>query len=238
MNLRDFPLFSGLSAEDAVLLQRSASLRKFPTGTRIFDDGEPALGFYLVLQGAVKIFKLSPRGQEQIVAVMTAGDSFAEAAVFLGKGYPASAECIQDSKLLFIDREALVRQLAHDPELALRMMAGMAIKLRRLVSMVEDLTLRDARGRLCRYLLGLIAPPQLPTSRVVLARLLGLSGETLSRTLRTLKDEGILDISRAGHVKIHSPEALREAAGDTERIRDPDSPSSATRCPAAPPGPI
>ena len=224
MQLKDFALFSGLSQEDAIALETSTNIRRHPAGTVIFEQGQPAIGFYLVLAGAVKIYKLSPKGQEQILTMVGPGGSFAEAAVFLGKGYPASAECLQESQLIFVERAVLLRLLQHDSELALRMMAGMALKLRQLVSLVEDLTLRDARGRLCRYLLTLSnshngdpsTEINLPTSQVVLAHLLGLTSETLSRTLRVLKDEGVIDTSRGGRIEVHSLEELRLAAGEAE----------------------
>lgn len=221
MNITRFPLFAGLAPADAELLQSRCVSVHHPAGHRIFDEGEPARGFYLIHTGQVKIFKLSPRGSEQILAVLGSGQTFAEAAAFLGKGYPASAECLEDSDLIFIEREAIRGLLARDPELALRMMAGMALKLRRLVSLVEDLTLRDARGRLSRYLLGL-APSQsssdcvvkLPTQQTVLARLLGLTQETLSRTLKSLREEGLVESQGGGRLALQDLSALRAVVGD------------------------
>ena len=86
LGLRDFPLFAGLSAEDADLLQQSIGCRHFPAGARVFDEGDPASGFYMVRKGSVKIFKISPRGQEQVLTVASAGGSFGEAAIFTGHG--------------------------------------------------------------------------------------------------------------------------------------------------------
>ena len=219
-NLRQFPLFSGLSPEDAAAMQHQCVPISYRSGVRIFDEGEPARGFYLVLRGQVKIFKLSPRGQEHILAVIGPGGTFAEAAAFLGRGYPASTECLEDSDLVFIEREPIRQLLIKDPDLALRMMAGMALKLRSLVAMVEDLTLRDARGRLARYLLGLAAgdelQPQvkLPTQQTVLARLLGLTQETLSRTLKGLKDDGMVTAGSTSRSLILDTPGLRSVVGD------------------------
>lgn len=219
-NITNFPLFAGLSTSDAELLQNRSTSVQYGAGHRIFDEGEPARGFYLIHTGQVKIFKLSPRGSEQILAVLGPGQTFAEAAAFLGKGYPASAECLEDSDLIFIEREAIRVLMAKDPDLALRMMAGMALKLRRLVSLVEDLTLRDARGRLCRYLLGL-APTsaaectvKLPTQQTVLARLLGLTQETLSRTLKSLREEGLIESMGGGRLALRDLSGLRAVVGD------------------------
>ncbi|MFN8613077.1 MAG: helix-turn-helix domain-containing protein [Vulcanimicrobiota bacterium] len=84
--------------------------------------------------------------------------------------------------------------------------------------MVEDLTLRDARGRLSRYLVGLREEGgdhfQLPISQSLLARLLGLTGETLSRTFRTLREEGTLESDRSGQIQVLNWESLQQAAGE------------------------
>lgn len=222
LDLKRIPLFSGLSPQDVEALQTAVHVRKMAAGSRIFSEGDPVRGFYAVQKGAVKIFKTSPRGQEQVLAVITPGQTFAEAAVFMGGGYPASTECLEDTELLFVEREAFVRRLHSDPELALRMMAGMAMKLRRMVALVEDLTLRDARGRLSRYLLGLLpehaeAPAhlELPAQQILIARMLGVTAETLSRTLKAMKDDGTLEITGHGKFTVLDLESLRDAAGET-----------------------
>lgn len=222
MELGRFPMFSGLSPEDSELLAQHCIPVSYLAGQRIFDEGEPGRGFYLVMAGQVKVFKMSPKGQEQILCVAGPGQSFAEAAVLVGRSYPASAECLMDSALIFVEREPVGCLLARDPEFCMRLMAGMAMKLRNLVGLVEDLTLRDARGRISRYLVNL-APEEargrfcvkLPTQQVVLARLLGLTQETLSRSLRSLKDEGFIESHSPGRSLWLNLEALREVVGST-----------------------
>lgn len=221
LDLKKIPLFSGLSPEDVEGLQSALHVRKMAAGSRIFNEGDPVHGFYVVQKGAVKIFKTSPRGQEQVLGVMAPGQTFAEAAVFMGGGYPASTECLEDTELLFVEREGFVRRLRSDPDLALRMMAGIALKLRRMVALVEDLTLRDARGRLSRYLLGLLpedaqepAHVELPAQQLLIARMLGITAETLSRTLKAMKDDGTLEIEGHGRFTVLSLESLRESSGE------------------------
>ncbi|MBX3171154.1 MAG: Crp/Fnr family transcriptional regulator [Candidatus Eremiobacteraeota bacterium] len=216
-DLRSFPLFSGLSPTDAERLQHFSQVLHFPAGGTIFDEAQPARALYLVQSGQVKIYKINPRGLEQILAVIPAGQTFAEAAVFMGGKYPASAQCLEDSRVVSVERQALLQLMGQDPELALRMMAGMALKLRRLVSLVEDLTLHDARGRLARYLAALAEGNcvTLPTQQNVLARLLGLTSETLSRTFKTLRDEGILGPLQGRRMEILDRPGLLQA-GDQE----------------------
>lgn len=216
--LQDFALFSGLSDEDSRLLDTTAVARTFVGGTRIFDSGEPARGLYLIISGAVKIFKVSPKGTEQVMAVLGPHQTFAEAPVFLGGNYPASAETLEPSELILVNREALLVLLSKDNEMALRMMAGMALKLRSLIGLVEDLTLRDARGRVARYLTGLGEEGQdslqLPVQQALLARMLGLTSETMSRTMKGLREEGAIGSSPGGRIQVLDWSLLREASGD------------------------
>ncbi|MBS2038926.1 Crp/Fnr family transcriptional regulator [bacterium] len=217
LRIADFPLFAGLQPADADLIETASLSRHYAAGNRIFQEGESARWLYLVRFGSVKIFKLSPRGGEHVLAVLTAGQTFAEAPVFSGGKYPANSECVEDCELVLVDREALLQLLARDPDLGLRMLAGMALKLRKLVATVEDLTLRDARGRLARYLLGLRETGdtiQLPIAQGLLARLLGLTGETLSRTFRGLRQEGVLEHDRSGLIQVLDWTVLELACGE------------------------
>jgi len=216
VTLDQFPLFANLDPEESGTLAQQLAERQYPAGTVLFEAGQPVEGFYLVVSGSVKIFKLSPEGKEQIMGVFAAGQSFAEAAVFQSmRGYPASAQCLQDSVLIFVPRDVLLRQIGRTPELAFRLLAGMAAKLRRLVGLVEDLTLRDARGRLCRYLLTLVPEGEeeivLPFPQTVLARMLGITQETTSRTLKTLFEEGVLESQGPGRYRVLQREVLEVA---------------------------
>lgn len=216
MTLDQFPLFANLDPNESGTLAEQLGERHYGAGTELFEAGQPVEGFFLVVSGSVKIFKLSPDGKEQIMGVFSAGQSFAEAAVFQSmRGYPASAQCLQDSVLIFVPRDVLLRQIGRTPELAFRLLAGMAAKLRRLVGLVEDLTLRDARGRLCRYLLTLAPEGEdeivLPFPQTVLARMLGITQETTSRTLKALFDEGVLESHGPGRFRVLERDVLEVA---------------------------
>lgn len=199
--LTKFSLLRGITAEHVDRFLAALVTRSVPAGTVLFEQGQPALGFYLIREGSVKIFKMNQEGREQVLGVFQDGDSFAEAAVFQGFDYPASAQCLKDSQLLFVSREALLREIQRNPELAFRLLAGLSMKLRSMVSLVEDLTLRDARGRLSRYITTLLPHPlpdeplefSFPFSQTVLARMLGIASETLSRTLKGLCEENVLE---------------------------------------------
>ncbi len=219
-DLRKFGLFSALPPEEAQRLAQHLQIRSYPTRFRLFDAGESASGFYLIFSGKVKIFRVSPEGSEQVLGIFEEGQSFAEAAVFQGGGYPAAAETLEPTELIFIDRKMILDTVRSDPEFALRLLGGMSLKLRRLVRLIDSLTLKDAKGRVARYLAGLLPADmrepveiELPISKTLLARMLGVTGETLSRTLKSLSQDGVIVSLERGSVKIGRVEALLELAG-------------------------
>ncbi len=220
MDITEIELFSQLSEDDLRLLKKAVQRRKFPAGYRLFDTGEPVRGFYHVIKGSVKVFRVSAEGQEQVLGVFHAKQTFAEAALFQDTGYPASAECLEPSELLFVERQALRDLIVHDPDFALRMLGAVAAKLRRMVTLLDTLTLHNAKERLCRYLIGLLpqCPAeenpkiQLPLSQTLLARLLGITGETLSRGLKSLVKEGVLQSAQRGRIVVANVNKLKELA--------------------------
>lgn len=220
-SLRTFSLFSQLCDADIEKLEALVQLRTYSARQRIFDMGEPALGMYMVESGKVKVFRVSRDGAEQVLGVFQSGEEFALAPVFHGGRYPASAETLEASKLYFLEREVLLRLITAEPELALRMLGTLSKKLQGLVSLIDSLGLRDARGRLARYLTRRIPPQsplvvELPMSKTLLSQHLGIKMETLSRTFRSLADEGILGSTERGRIEVRDLEALYLAAGDEQ----------------------
>lgn len=219
ISLREFALFSQLGEAELQRLESQVQPREYAARQRIFEMGDPALGIYLVKNGKVKVFRVSPDGAEQVLGVFQSGEEFALAAVFHGGRYPASSETLEPSQLYFLEREVLLRLISQDPELALRMMGTLAKKLQGLVSMVDSLALRDARGRLARYLARRLPtqPPlvvELPMSKTLLSQYLGIKMETLSRTFRGLADEGVLGSTERGRIEVIDRDQLYLAAGD------------------------
>lgn len=219
ISIKEFSLFSQLADEERQQIEAHVQQREYAARQRIFEMGESALGMYLVKSGKVKVFRVSPDGAEQVLGVFQAGEEFAMAPVFYGGKYPASAETLEPCQIYFLEREVLVRMITQNPELALRMMGTLAKKLQGLVSMVDSLALRDARGRLARYLARRLPtqPPlvvQLPMSKTLLSQHLGIKMETLSRTFRGLADEGVLGSTDRGRIEVIDRTQLYLAAGD------------------------
>jgi CRP-like cAMP-binding protein len=105
--LKRCPLFAGLKEEDLKRIRAIASLKQVKKKEILFSDGETAKGFYVILSGKMKLYKVSPEGKEQILHVVSAPDAFAEAALFLEGTYPAFAEALMDCQLLFFPKRDL-----------------------------------------------------------------------------------------------------------------------------------
>lgn len=202
--LRRTPLFANLSPGDLARLGRIVSVRRFAKREAVFRDGERADGFFLVASGSVKVFKLSEEGKEQVLHILEAGQSFAEAVLFEGGAYPANAEALADSELLFLPKQAFVALLEENPKMSLRMLGSLAKWLRRMTDLVENLALRDVESRLVLYLtegmrqrgIALVdgAEFDLPVGKNVLASRLGTVPETFSRTLKKLQEQGTIRV--------------------------------------------
>jgi CRP-like cAMP-binding protein len=184
----------------------------------IFNRGDTPTKFVLIQSGRVKISCESQDGQEQILSFFETGESFAEAALFM-RGYPATARTITECELFYMPKKRFQDLLSSNSELALRMVLSLAVKQRKFIRVIEDLSLRDARGRLCHYLSTLSSKNggveagkvTLPVSQGVLAHLLGITEETLSRTIRSLRKDGVLAPLSKGSFEIYDFEKLNEA---------------------------
>lgn len=209
--LRRSVLFAGLPDRDIERLADMAIGRKAAGNELLFAEGEPASGFYLLEEGAVKIYKLSPAGKEQILRIVTPGEVFGEAAVFSARTFPAFARATQEGRIVLFPAEKFRSEVKANPELALHMLAVMSRRLRGFADMVENLTLRDVRARLGEYLLNLPADNSgrvtLGITKRALASHLGTQPETLSRALGALHDAGILEVEGPG-IRIADPEKL------------------------------
>ena len=197
--VKNVPLFAGLSEPDLDDLMNIVRINDHPRNELLFSEGETAAGFFIVLDGKVKVYKLSPEGKERILHVIQPGGTFAEAAIF-GEGlYPAYAETLQASKLLFLPKEAFLGLLRDNSRISINMIAGLSKFLRQFASQIEDLTFKDVPSRLARYLMdlsrGTKRTVELPISKSQLASNLGTVSETLSRTLRKLSADDLISVA-------------------------------------------
>ncbi|MBP7765992.1 MAG: Crp/Fnr family transcriptional regulator [Deltaproteobacteria bacterium] len=196
--IASIPLFQGLSPGQCAQLAAIAVRKYHSKGQTFFLEGDEAEGFYIILAGRVKIFKLSPDGKEQIFHILEEHEPFGEAAVFAGSHYPASAQALAETPVLFFPTRKFVDLIRRDPTLALAMLALLSMRLRKLTALVENLSLKEVPGRLAAYLLvqcdgnSPLATISLDVSKNQMAALLGTIPETLSRILKRMSDEKLI----------------------------------------------
>jgi len=212
-------IFTGLPEEQAGRLALLAEVRRPAKGKIIFQAGAPGAGFFAVVSGRVRIYRASPSGKEHILHVFGPGDVFAEAAVFQGGAYPADAGALEDSVLLFFPRDAFRRQLSNDPELAMNMLGLMSMRLRQFVHKIEELSLKEVPARLAAHLLLLRESQDrrrltLDLSKTHLASYLGTIPETLSRILRKMADDGLVDVNGSSVTLLDEDRLKKTAEGE------------------------
>jgi len=203
--MRDHAFFGGLSAEDREQLIDLGQVCTAPSGTILFQQEESYRGFYLLIEGSVHVYRLSPEGRMLVLHVIRPGESFAEVPLFEhedGDTYPATAEALTDSTALFFPADAFLSFIDTHPRSALHMLGELAGRLRDAVRQLDAVSLHDVQERLARHLVEQVptvpddadASPtiELDIPKSVLAAELGTVPETLSRALRALEDKDLI----------------------------------------------
>lgn len=201
--LPQLPLFSGLSTEQLDVIRAGSCFTALDRSEILFHQGDPVRGFFFVLNGQMQLAVSTAEGAEKVVEIVAAGESFGEAVVFDGLRYPVTATALVTTELLAVSSTAVLDLLDRDPGFARRMLANMAVRLRRLVRDVESYSLRSGVQRVVGFLLheahekGLGGDGRtvvLPTRKHVLASRLNLAPETFSRVLRDLSSDGLISV--------------------------------------------
>jgi CRP-like cAMP-binding protein len=199
--ISDSPLFNGLPEQQLNEVRQIVVDRFCDKGKMIFFEGDPCDGFYIIADGRVKIYKLSFEGKEHILHIYGPGNPFGEVPVFAGKKFPANAQTLLKSHLLFFPRTAFVDLISQNPSLALNMLAVLSMRLRQFTVQIENLSLKEVPGRLASYLLylakeqGRTDSVKLTISKGQLASLLGTIPETLSRILAKMNKQRLIETS-------------------------------------------
>jgi CRP-like cAMP-binding protein len=197
--VKALPLFDNLPPEALSDTIGHAVVRQHPIRTMLFVQGDDADRFFVLLGGWVKLFRQAKTGAEAIIEVIGPGESFAEAAA-LGLGhYPVSAECATAVRLLEVPAEPFKKQLAEDPELMLRIIASLSVRLKGFVRRNELLITRTASQRVAMFLLAFASEcsekgtgsVKLPYNKLLIAGRLGMKPETFSRALSELRQIGV-----------------------------------------------
>lgn len=213
--LSALPLLGALSAEQLHDLAARCRVRDLDRGQVLFSQGDCAQAFFLVMRGWVRVFRLSPQGQETVLHVVPAGETFAEPAALTIGHYPASAQAASDAAVCAIPAADFRMLLADHPQLALHTIGVLAQRMHRLVTDFDRLNSRSSAQRLAQFLLERLADDNpttvaLPYDKGLLAARLGMTPETLSRSFAKLKNLGVT--SRGARITIGDSQRLQHYA--------------------------
>jgi len=225
LDLKDFdlprylsilPLFNDMQPAELERLAAGCQLRRYARGETVFHVGQPCQEFHVTVVGQVKLYAISPTGQEKVIELIGPGNSFAEAFMFTGKPYMVNAQSLTDSLLLAVSKQAVLDEIATDSRFALRMLAGISRRLHGLVRDVQAYALHSGLQRVIGYLLrdyGESDSPSftvlLPVSKSTIASRLSLTPEYFSRVLHELEAEGLVEIDKR---EVRIPDARKLAA--------------------------
>src|SRR6476660_10086930 len=166
--LRHHPILGELPTSSLQRLLTCATTRKVRRGTTLFTKGDAGTQLIAVLSGRVKIMVSSPDGREAVLNVVHEGESFVEIALFDGRPRTDGAIAISDCELLSIDRRHFLPLVREQPDIAIRLIEILCVRLRRSSEQFEDIMFLNLRARVAKLLLRLAEDVKGPPPRKVL----------------------------------------------------------------------
>lgn len=194
------PLIQAIDQPNFEALVEHAALRKFREGAFVFRQGEPAEELFICAEGCIKLFRLTPNGDEKIIDIIQPGHSFAEAVLFMDGQYPVHAVALKPSLVVGINGPQYLGLLRENSELCIRLMSVMSRRMHWLLNEVDRLTLHNATFRLADYLLqmyesgGRNPSIHLAAPKHVIASRLSIKPETFSRILKRLSGSELIQV--------------------------------------------
>jgi CRP-like cAMP-binding protein len=209
--LSHVPLFNGLAPEEIARIARGTREIHAGKGDILFHKGDNCNGFHLIVYGQIKLAFTSAQGSEKVVEILSQGQTFGEALMFMEKPYIVFAQALSDSLLLHISKNVIFDELERDPTLCRKMIAGMSMRLHQLITDVESYSMHSGKQRIIGYLLREIPDNEhgknivitLPTNKGIIASRLNLTQEHFSRILHELSELGLIVVEGR---KIHIPD--------------------------------
>ena len=214
--IRDLPLLARLPDDDLKALAARGRVRRFTAGGTIFNEGDPGDSLYVVIEGRVRISRVSGSGDEATLALMGPGDCFGELSLFDGRPRSATAT----TRAFVVSRDDFVAWVRERPEASLALLETLSLRLRRTDETVTDLVFLDLAHRLAKHLLTLAAAlpegdarrrQRIQVTQAELASMLGVSRESVNKQLNQFARDGWISLGR-GAVMIDDGEALRKFA--------------------------
>lgn len=209
-------LFSGLEPKTQKTVFQNAFVKKMPTNNFVFQKNDKATHFYVVVEGAIRLYFGAPDGKEKTVRIFRAGQSFAEAIMFMNRDtYPANAMALTDSVLIAFDTRIYRQQIIDNPSKLLAILGHFSMHIQELSGQIEMLSVLNVRNRVMLYLRQQIPPNMqngdsiaISQSKKGFAEFLAIRHETLSRLLRQLEEEGIVQW-RQNHLVLLDVDKIR-----------------------------
>ena len=199
--LARLPLFVGLGEAERARIAAATSRRELKRGEFLFRQDEQPTGFYLVVHGRIELRARSPQGRERVTDIVGAGRSFGEAIMFLEQPCIVSARALGDALALHVAKDAVFSELERNPAFARRIIATLSAKLHAAARELDTYALGSGEARFAAYLLRAAGPVEhgaasiaLPAAKRAIASRLNLSAEHLSRILRHLTAEGLIEV--------------------------------------------
>lgn len=180
--------------------------KRYAKGEAVFTEGEECDGFYIVKSGKVRIYKLSSEGREQVLGMIKEGDFFGIVPLFDGGPYPANAEVCTDSVLIKIEKEPFLKTIAENPSISLNILSKIAKRARAFTTTVENLSLKDVKGRLFSFILDEIDKRGIKGKEGMVIDL-GITHEEIAARLGTVREVVTRSLSRLqkeGKIKVES----------------------------------
>jgi CRP-like cAMP-binding protein len=217
-DLRATALLSRLTDAQLERVAQHAVPRRLDEGALLFAQDDPAERFYLVQSGQMRLFRLAADGSEKVIEIVSPGQTFAEALMFLeAPRYPVSAAALAPTRLIAIDAADFAAMLRGSMDTCFVILGALSMRLRALIGEIDELTLHGAKTRVARYLLAHCPQDRrdlvLEVSKGVLASRLSITPETFSRVTKQLATDGVIVVDGA-RVTVCDRDALSRVAAD------------------------
>jgi CRP-like cAMP-binding protein len=208
------PLFQDMDQAELLRLSEGSKLRRLGRGDPVFHMGDPCNEFHVAVSGQIKLFAISPAGQEKIIEIVGPGNSFGEALMFTNKPYIINAQALTDTLVLSVSKASLLREIERDTRFCMRMLAGLSRRLHGLINDVQAYSLHSGAQRVVGFLLRDLPDDGdlrvvLPVSKAAIASRLSMTPEYFSRVLHELEGKGLIEIDKR-EIRISDPKRLSE----------------------------
>lgn len=214
--LKSAPLFSGYGESEFQTLLRLCRYLDVEEQYTVFRENDTCSAIYFLVEGLIELSRLTPAEKPQVVEFVKPGQTFAEAAMFSGQGYPVTATALMDSRLIAVNAVGFMRLLQNNIHVTWKVLGNLSMRLHQLVGVISRMNLGRAEQRIAAYLLDYCEESgdsatvtHLPNRRKELANRVGLSVETLCRVLAQFRERGWIETQGSSRIWIHDEDALR-----------------------------